>query len=156
LPEIVSKIAEVFIYRKNNEKIEYLLLKRSEDEVYPGIWSIAGGKIKANETAYQTAYREMREETGLNAIHFYAVDTVNVFYEVSDDMFHLTPVFLAETDDTYVVLSDEHTEFKWAEYEEAYEDIHWTVWKNNLKLIDETLHNENLFRTLKRIDIQII
>ena len=156
MPEIVSKIAEVFIYRKKDDKIEYLLLKRSDDEVYPGIWSVAGGKIRENEKAYQGAYREMKEETGLSAKNFYALDAVNVFYEADDDMFHLTPVFLAETEDTDVVLSDEHTEFKWAEYEESYEDIHWTVWKNNLKLIDETLHNEYHFRTLKRIDIQII
>lgn len=152
MPEIVSKIAEVFIYRKKNEKIEYLLLKRSKNEVYPGIWSVAGGKIRENEKAYETAYREMKEETGLNAIHFYAVDTVNVFYEVNDDMFHLTPVFLAETDDTEVVLSEEHDDFKWAGYEEAYEDIHWTVWKKNLKVIDRILLDEKLFRTLKRID----
>ncbi|MBS1551669.1 MAG: NUDIX domain-containing protein [Bacteroidetes bacterium] len=152
MPEIVSKIVEVFIFRRNGKKIEYLLLKRSDNEVYPGIWSVAGGKIRENEKAYQTAYREMKEETGLNAIHFYAVDTVNVFYEVNDDMFHLTPVFLAETDDTDVVLSDEHDDFKWSAFEEAYEDIHWSVWKKNLKVIDKTLQNENLFRTLKSIN----
>ncbi len=152
MPEIVSKIAEVFIYRKTGEKIEYLLLKRSDDEVYPGIWSVAGGKIRENEKAYQGAYREMKEETGLSAKNFYALDVVNVFYEADEDMFHLTPVFLAEADDADVALSDEHNDFKWAGYEEAYEDIHWSAWKKNLKVIEKTLMNENLFRTLKRIN----
>ncbi len=52
------------------------------------------------------------------------------------------------------MLSDEHDDFKWAEFEEAYEDIHWSVWKNNLEFIDKTLLDKNLFRTLRRIDFE--
>jgi len=151
LPEIVSKIVEIFIYRKLDNEIKFLLLKRDKSEVYPGIWSIAGGEIDKGEKAYEAAIREMKEETGLTPKHMYIIDNVNIFYEMHNDLMHIVPLFLAEAEESEAELSDEHSEYEWMNYEDAYKKIYWIGWKNNLELIYEILNNENLFRTLKEI-----
>lgn len=153
MPEIVSELVEVFIYRKVEDEFEFLLLKRSKDEAFPDIWSVAGGKVRKNEKASDAAIREMHEETGLKAKHFYLVDAVNTFYEISLDVIHIVPVFLSEAEEVDVNLSEEHSEYKWMKYDEAYEKIFWNGWKNNIKLINNILRNENLFKTLQEINI---
>ncbi|MDQ3018970.1 MAG: NUDIX domain-containing protein [Bacteroidota bacterium] len=151
MPKVVSELVVVFIYRKIKHGFEFLLLKRDKSEVYPGIWSIAGGRINENEKAYETAIREMLEETGLTAKHFYLLDTTNVFYEIENDSINFVPLFLAEANDGEVKLSDEHSEYKWMKYEEAYDKIFWLQWKTNIKEINKILHNEKLFNTLQEI-----
>lgn len=151
MAKIVSQIAEVFIYKYFGSEIKYLLLKRSESEVYPGIWSIAGGRIADGEKAYETGIREMSEETGLTAKHFYKADTVNCFYDIKNDVIQLTPLFLAEANEGEVILSEEHSEYRWMTFEEAYENIFWIEWKKNIKLINEILNDDILFKTLEEI-----
>ena len=59
---IVRMVDCHIIYRDKNS-IKYLLLKRSPDKVYPNIWQCVTGKIEGDEKAYQTAIREVKEET---------------------------------------------------------------------------------------------
>lgn len=43
----------------------YLVQLRSEaEEMYPGVWSLFGGTVEAEETPTQAVYRELREEIG--------------------------------------------------------------------------------------------
>lgn len=148
---IVSKIVEVFVYRLKDAGREYLLLKRSEVEIHPGIWSVCGGAMKQGEKAYETAVREMKEETGLIPVKLFKADTVNIFYEDIDDRVHIVPVFLAEADNRQVELSYEHSDFTWADSFTARKLLHWNSWKKNLEFMDKCLDDEEYFRTLKQI-----
>ncbi|MGB3018587.1 MAG: NUDIX domain-containing protein [Ignavibacteria bacterium] len=148
---IVSKIVEVFVYRMNEGKREYLLLKRSEDEIHPGIWSVCGGTLEQGEKAYQAAAREMKEETGLTPLKLFKADTVNIFYEDIDDRVHIVPVFLAEADKGTVTLSDEHTDFIWCDLDGAKKLLHWISWRENIEFLDRCLNEEDYFKTLKQI-----
>ena len=65
MAKIITNLIEAHIFRKTKNGIELLLLKRSETEIYPGLWQMVSGKIQVNEKAYQTALREIKEETGL-------------------------------------------------------------------------------------------
>lgn len=153
MPDIVSRIVEIFVYKKIDNEFKFLLLKRADDEEYPGIWSMPGGGIEEGEKAYETAVREMKEETGLTPNHIYVFDNVNVFYFMQDDLLHMVPVFLAEADESIVELCNEHSEYGWMSFEDAYKKINWVRWKDNLKLINEILNDDNLFRTLKEIKL---
>ncbi len=51
------------IWRRNNNKIEILLIQDSKDR-----WTIPKGHIEDGETAKQTAAREINEETGLKKV----------------------------------------------------------------------------------------
>ena len=112
---IVSTMIEAHIFRELENGIDFLLLKRSEGEPYPGLWQMVTGKIKPEEKAHQTAIREIKEETGLVPVQLWVAPTVNSFYEPKDEYICLLPVFAARVDTDHVKLSDEHTEYQWVD-----------------------------------------
>ncbi len=133
---IISNLIEAHIFREKNGELEFLLLKRSPEQYYPNLWQMVSGKIKDGETAYQTAIREIKEETGLTPEKFWVAPTVNSFYAPDKDNICLLPVFAAKVSyDSEIKLSKEHTEYKWVNPEEA---------KNYLRGMD----NENLLMLL--------
>ena len=44
-----------------------LMLRTSEDDFQPGVWSLPGGKIEKDESPYDAAKRELFEETGIQS-----------------------------------------------------------------------------------------
>ena len=153
LPEIVANIVEAYIYRKTGKGIKYLLIKRSADVKYPGLWQMAGGRIEDNEKAYETAIREITEETSLTIAKLYVLPVVSSFYRPDTDSIHLTPAFLAEAKGKSVTLSHEHTEYKWLNYKQARKLLHWKSWKYNLKTANKILSSNKLFNKLEEIKI---
>ena len=72
--QIISDMIEAHIFREVKNGIEFLLLKRNENQIYPGLWQMVTGKMKDGETAYQTAIREINEETSLKPEKFWVYD----------------------------------------------------------------------------------
>jgi ADP-ribose pyrophosphatase YjhB (NUDIX family) len=60
----MEKKTYVGVMVKCKDKI--LLCKRNNQGSYPGMWSIPGGKLEANETTGQGARREFLEETAVD------------------------------------------------------------------------------------------
>lgn len=140
MPEILSKYIECYVYRKLKNGIKYLILKRSSEKYpFPGIWQIVTGRFEDEEKAYETAFREVKEETGLTPVKFFVAPRMNEFYTPHNDKIYLIPVFVAEVEDDKIVLSGEHTDFKWVKYKKAFKKIHWYSQKENLKVIDDIL-----------------
>ena len=78
------------------------------------------GCIEANETAWQTALREVTEETGLRLAELWSGDFCEQFYEADKDRITMLPVFIGVVPpDAEVVLNAEHDGYKWLGYEEA-------------------------------------
>lgn len=85
-----------------------------------GLWCQVAGGIEAEEKAWQTALREVREETGIALTEIWSADILEQFYEPSKECITLVPVFVGVVpEDTEVVLNDEHDAYKWASFEEA-------------------------------------
>lgn len=115
---------------------EWLVLKRSSKVILPGTWQMVSGTIEPGEKAYEAALRELREETGLEPIHFYQASYVNRFYLAATDQIVLSPVFAAEVAATDKVrLSDEHTEHAWVPFEEARTRYPWPGQKESITII---------------------
>jgi len=117
----------------------YLMLKRSPEKLYGGIWQCVTGKIEKNESPIETAVRELEEETGLNPKNKWTIDIVNHFYEAEYDRMNLIPVFGVEVQAKNVVLSDEHSEYLWCNIDDALSLFTWTQQKNGLKAFHEML-----------------
>ncbi|KAA0210846.1 MAG: NUDIX domain-containing protein [Ignavibacteriaceae bacterium] len=145
---IVSNFVEVFLFRYFEGKPKYLLLKRSEKVSTPNIWQVLTATINTGETAFQTAIREIGEETGLKVINLYSAPFVSSFYRQDTDSVHIAPIFIAEVSDGSVVISDEHTECKWCNLDEAINLLYWFNQIENLKLTDIHLKEEKYFKTL--------
>ncbi len=102
--------AKAFIIR--NGKV--LLLKRRPNDAHrPNWWDIPGGRLEPGEDPRQGVQRETMEETGLSIDVLAPIDVHNF---TRDDGQKITMiVFLCRPTSESVTLSEEHTEYKWAE-----------------------------------------
>jgi len=121
-----KKLIDVYAYKKEVEKISFLLLKRSENKIYSNQWRMVGGKVNKHELRWQAAIRELKEETGLRPKLFWSVPTLNHFYEHTTDQIHLIPAFAAQiADESAVVLNNEHSDFIWVNSGATDQYIFW-------------------------------
>ncbi len=152
--KIVSKLVEAHVFRECDKGIEFLLLKRAENQPYPGIWQMVSGKIEKNEKAHETALREIKEETGLIAEKLWAVPNVNSFYEPIENCISMLPVFAAKIcDKSQVRICSEHTEWKWVDPEQAKKMLAWVGQKLSVDIIIEYLSRSKNY--LNFIEIKI-
>ncbi len=136
---IVSTMIEAHIFRETGDGIEFLLLKRSNNQIYPGIWQMVTGKIEEKEKAHQTALREIKEETGLIPVQLWVAPTINPFYEPKNEYICLLPVFAARVEaKPNVVLSREHTKYKWVGKDEAKKLLAWPGQRDAVDIIKNT------------------
>ena len=142
---IVSNMIEAHIFRETEKGIEFLLLKRSEGQPYPGLWQMVTGKIKDGEKAHKTALREIKEETGLVPAQIWVAPIINSFYEPKDEYICLLPVFAAKVESVEVVLSEEHTQYQWVNKTEAQKLLAWDGQRKAVQIIEDYFLNEKSF-----------
>lgn len=150
---VASSLIEVHIFRKIGNDLEFLLLKRAPNEKYPDLWQMVTGSIE-NEDAHQTALREINEETGLTPIKFWVVPNINSFYSPERDVIIMIPVFAVLVDGKQkVIISEEHSEFKWVKKEEAIKLLAWPGQRQSVEIICEYFTNQQSF--LKFVEIHL-
>lgn len=152
--EIKSYLVEVHLIRIINSEPQFLLLKRAENESYPGIWQMVTGSIDENETAIQTALREINEETSLTPVKLWVVPNVNSFYSAEKDNICLVPVFVALiNDDSKFQISNEHSNFKWVNNLEAKKLLAWSGQRKSVDIIYDFFCNKE--STYKFIELNL-
>ncbi len=142
LTEITVRVIDCHVFRHSRSAIEYLMLKRSQTVMYPGIWQCVTGKIDAGEKPYETAIRELMEETGLSPAGMWTVDRVNHYYEAVIDRMNLIPIFGIEAAAGEVRLSREHVDFKWCTFENALDLLLWSQQKAGLRELHDMLTSD--------------
>jgi dATP pyrophosphohydrolase len=139
VPEITCRFADCHVFRLRPDGAdEWLVLRRAPDILLGGAWAPVQGHIEDGETAYQTAFRELGEESGLPPEAFYQASYVNRFYLAATDQIILSPVFCARVPfEAPVVLSDEHTDFHWGSAEETMRRYVWPGQRKSLQICRE-------------------
>mgnify|MGYP006285444941 CR=1 FL=1 len=142
----MKRLIDLYPYRINpSGQVEFLILLRSASKIYANQWRMIGGKVGENESHWQAALRELKEETGLQPVQFWAVPSLNQFYEAESDQIHHIPVFAAElTISSEPMLDDEHADFKWIKKGEIQDYIHWPEQQRLMKLISHIIETETL------------
>jgi len=97
-------------------KDHFLLLKRARD---PLIWAPPGGHLLPDEDPLKGLQREIFEETSLKAEIFYPVVTWFGKFKGGN---LLSIDYCAKTSSMSVVLSDEHTDFRWLSIQQLTKD----------------------------------
>jgi dATP pyrophosphohydrolase len=133
------RVIDAYVFIKTKSGLKYLLLKRAEEKIYGGLWQCVTGKIEADEPAWKTAVRELKEETGLTPINMFVADHVSQFYEANKNRMNLIPVFGIEVDSDEVKLSDEHSKFVWADFDFAFKKLVWRGQKDGLFSVNNML-----------------
>lgn len=77
----MKKLNVIIVYNKNEYKI--LMCKRAKDP-YKGKLNLVGGKVEANESELDAAYRELEEETGITNKDIQLTHIMNFQYIITD------------------------------------------------------------------------
>jgi 8-oxo-dGTP pyrophosphatase MutT (NUDIX family) len=140
MPSTAIRVVDVYPYRHQSVNPEFLLLRRADGTPYEGQWRMVGGKIEADEAAWEAALRECREETGQSPERFWALPSVNTFYEWEADRINLTPAFAAALSGP-PALDNEHDDYGWWPAREAVDRLAWPEQRRLLRLADRTLRD---------------
>ncbi|MCX6761838.1 MAG: NUDIX domain-containing protein [Candidatus Moranbacteria bacterium] len=121
------------VFRREGEKVKYLLL------LYPGgHWGFIKGHIETNETDEETLLREAQEETGIMDLRIKAgfLGREKYFYVAKNEekekrlkagrgwmIFKKVLYYLAETNQAEIILSHEHRDYIWMEYNQAHNRV---------------------------------
>ena len=128
------------IFTKENDIIKYLLLHYNS-----GHWDFPKGKLENGETKTEAAIRELKEETGMacNIIDGFERRFSYIFKNKSDEIISKeVTLFLGETDNQNVVLSNEHIGYEWLEFNQAFNKVTFANARQALKSANEFLKNK--------------
>ena len=124
-----------YVIRKKTGKVQFLVLRRKSRYMF-GLWQQVAGRIEQGENAVQAIIREIKEETGLVPDRLYSADYVESFYEANHHCIHFIPVFVAIADSAAeVILSGEHSEFKWLSAAQAKKHLTFVQQRNSIDII---------------------
>ena len=138
MPEVVVRVVDVYPYRRQEGRTEWLVLRRAPERTYAGQWRMVGGKLHPDEAAHLTARREVMEETGQAPAQLWVIPSTNVFYEWAEDRVNVVPAFAAELDGD-PVLNAEHDAWAWVPSEDAAARLAWPEQRRLLLLADALL-----------------
>lgn len=138
----------VILYKKEKEEILYCVGLRSSKN----IWQFVAGGAEDKETPIEAAIRELSEETGINIKEEdlivldskTTIPVVNVTgtYTWGKDVFVIPEyAFAVDATSFQIKLSNEHTEFKWLEYNKAMDILTYDSNKSALWELNEKLKN---------------
>jgi len=143
MPKVVIRVIDAYVFNRKNKEIRFLLLKRAKTKIYEHLWQGVAGKIESGETSWEAAIRELKEETGFEPVRMFVADHVSNFYEAHGDRVNLVPVFGIEVENEEVILSDEHCEFQWVDFDTAYQTLIWVGQKDGIAAVFNMLNSDD-------------
>ena len=138
MPKRIAQV-EIIVYKMVDNQPLFLLLKRIESR--GGFWQPITGGANDNETLQAAAKRELYEETQIkDYLNFFE----DVYYFEFDIEIHSRIkeyVFAVEIDtNTDAILSDEHEEKKWCNFEEALKLLKYENNKDGFRKVFEIIN----------------
>lgn len=111
---IHEKSCGAVVYTRINEEIRYLIV-----QMQLGHFGFPKGHVERNETEVQTALREIKEETGINA-NINPDFRTSVEYSPYEGCIKEVVYFIAYTDDTETVCQEAEIKgIQWLTFEQA-------------------------------------
>lgn len=152
--QIKVRVVDCYVYRRTDDGILFLLMKRNLNKIYEHLWQGVAGKIEEGETSSEAAIRELKEETGLSPVNMFIADHVSKFYEVHGDRINLVPVFGIEVDSEIINLSEEHISYKWVDINEALNTLVWNGQKKGIQTVHDMVINNDDRMIWSKVEIK--
>ena len=134
-----EEVSAGIILFNDNKSRQFLLLN------YPSKhWDFVKGKMENGETTYETALRETKEETGISDVEFLDgfEEEIEYYFRAENQDIHKKVIFfLGKTKTLDIILSHEHLDFIWLNYDNALNKITYDNAKNLLKKSKKFLDN---------------
>lgn len=118
-PPVRCTMVSIVVLRGSGGDPRMLVVRRAGACLH-GAWSYIAGHVAEGEAGWQTALRELREETGLAPDALYATSFCEQFYSAQADCIEIVPAFVARiAEGAEVRLNVEHSESRWVSLDEA-------------------------------------
>jgi len=133
MKKIIS--AGIVPFYLNNSTREYLIVQHATQSTH---WDFPKGKVEIGEDNYQTALRELKEEVSILAsiLPGFEYSFSYRFKDYADDKLSCKTVYfyIGKAETKNVVLSHEHQDYAWLDYEHARKQL---TYENAKKLLDK-------------------
>jgi len=139
------KAVFVVVYRKEKEKIKYLLLKRKRNWIG---WEFCKGGNHGREPNKKTALREVKEETGHKALNIKKYNKSGKYkysHKIEDrpgmigQTYNLFSAEIGKGKITMDTEYHEHSAYKWVDYKKALKMLTWSNQRACLRLVNRTI-----------------
>ena len=120
MPEIVSDIVDVYVFRRLNARVQFLLLQRRANVPLGNTWQSFHTQILGYESTIEAGRRAVRELAGLTVSEVYSADYINEFFDDTRDVVVLAPVLAVNVNpQAPVTLGPELKECAWWDTNQA-------------------------------------
>ncbi len=140
MTSIATDVVDVYVFRRLNARVQFLLLQRKNDVPMARTWQAFHHEITEGQSAPEAARSALRTLAGLDAGRFYSADFINQFYDEARDTVVLAPV-LAVTlaADGNVALADDFQDAGWFDRDEATARLPFSGQRWAVRHIDEIM-----------------
>lgn len=140
MTSVVTDIVDVYVFRRLNARVQFLLLQRRNDVPMAQTWQGFHHEIADGEKATDAARLAVKDLAALTIDRFYSADFINQFYDEARDAVVLAPV-LAVTivDQSAVDLSDDFQDAGWFDRDEATARLPFSGQRWAVRHIDEIM-----------------
>jgi dATP pyrophosphohydrolase len=156
MPQVVSDIIDVYVFRRLNARVQFLLLQRRADVAMPQTWQAFHSLIDDRESTIDAVRRAVKELSGLNISAIYSADYVNQFYDESRDVLVLAPVFAVNVSpQAPVELGDDFRDCAWFDRDEATSRLPFSGQRWATRHIDEIMSLGEAEAEIYRLELPI-
>lgn len=140
MPRVVSDIVDVYVFRRLNARVQFLLLQRRPDVALPHTWQSFHSQVRIGDTTLETVRRAVKDLCGLNVNDIYSADYVNQFYDEGRDAMVLAPVFAVTVrPQAPIDLAPDFRDAAWFDSDEATSRLAFSGQRWAVRHIDEIM-----------------
>lgn len=140
MPDIVSDIVDVYVFRRLSARVQFLLLHRRANVPLGNTWQSFHTQIKVSESTISAGRRAVRELAGLNVSEVYSADYINEFYDDLRDVVVLAPVLAVNVSpQAPVTLGPEFKDCAWWDTSQAAARLPFAGQRWAVRHIDEIM-----------------
>ncbi|HEV2128565.1 MAG TPA: hypothetical protein VGR22_08105 [Thermomicrobiales bacterium] len=140
MTDFASDIVDVYVFRRLNARVQFLLLQRHNDVPMAQTWQAFHHQIADGQTAPEAARAALKSLANLEIDRFYSADFVNQFYDEERDVVVLAPVLAVTINDqSAVTLADDFQDAGWFDRDEATSRLPFSGQRWAVRHIDEIM-----------------
>lgn len=140
MPDLVSDIVDVYVFRRLNARVQFLLLQRRANVPLGNTWQSFHTQIKGYESTIDAGRRAVRELAGLTVSEVYSADYINEFFDDTRDVVVLAPVLAVNVSpQAPVALGPELKECAWWDTNQAIARLPFAGQRWAVRHIDELM-----------------